>query len=181
MKHPLDVYGDNFPVAQGLFWDPRTPWRHGQAMPGRGARRWAQVGWWALVAVLMGLLVLLAAREGFSAEPAGELIVTFDEGAVHYPDGTSNALLHQVEFRPASLQRLNARFGLVAVARVVNAAAPTARTFRLRFASRTGLARTLAEYQRDPHVLSAALGSAAAPPWHAWPRRASAATWTLDA
>lgn len=177
----MEPYGDNFPVAQGLFWDPRTPWRHGQAMPSRSARRWAQVGWWAVVAVLMGLLIVLAAREGFSAEPgpSNELIVTFDEGVVRYPEGAASALLHQVEFRPASLQRLNARFGLVVVVRVINAAAPTARTFRLRFASPTGLARTLVEYRRDPHVLSAALG-AVTPRSRAASRRSSAG-WTVAA
>ena len=151
-------------------------------MPGQRTRRWSQLGWWTVVMILMGLLVLLAVRDGFSAEPvpAGELIVTFDEGAIRYPEGAASALLHQVEFRPASLQRLNARFSLIAVARVVSAAAPTARTFRLRFASQTGLQRALAAYQRDPHVLSAALGSPNLRP-RAGRRRGHPALWTLDA
>lgn len=178
---PVDIYGDNFPVAKGFFWDPRTPWRHGHAMPGAGARRWPQVVWWTLVVVLMGLLLLVAARDGFSAEPAAanELIVTFKEGAVRYPDGAPIALLHRVTFQPPSLQRLNAHFGLVAVARVVNPAAPTARTFRLRFASRTGLTRAIAAYQRDPYVHTVALGPVERHPSAASPRLSTIRT--LDA
>lgn len=157
MKRPSDIYGDNFPVAGG-FWDPRTPWRHVQTVPSHRAVRWAQVGWWSLVVLLMSLVVLLTVREGYSEEPAaGELVVTFREGVIRYPEGMASALFRDVEFRPISLQQLNARFGLVAVARVVSPAKPTASTFRLRFASRTGLRRALAAYQRDPNVRSAAL------------------------
>lgn len=178
---PLDTYGDNFPVAKGFPWDPRTPWRHGHAMPGAGARHWSQVGWWTLVVVLMGLLLLVAVRDGFSAEPSApnELIVTFKEGAIRYPDGAAIALLHRVQFQPPSLQRLNARFGLVAVARVVSPAAPTARTFRLRFASRTGLTRAVAAYQRDPSVQAVALGPVEPRSPSASPR--PSAVRTLDA
>lgn len=85
------------------------------------------------------------------------LLVTFQEGAVRYPEQSSKALLHQVRFLPASLQRLNARYGLVTIERVVNPAQSTAQMYRLVFASSMGLDRTLLAYRRDPHVVSASL------------------------
>ena len=172
MKRPLDAYGDNFPVAEGLYWSPKMPWRHGHVTPSPAASWWFRIGWWTVVAALMGLLVLLAVHEGFSAETApanrpatvssslpGELIVQFHEGVIRYPDGVRSALLHEVQFRPQSLQQLNARFGLIAVERVVNPTQPTQHTFKLVFATRAGLGRTLLAYQHDPAVVSAELVS----------------------
>ena len=162
MRPPLDAYGDNFPVAEGLFWNPRTPWRHGHVTPSPEASWWFRVGWWTVVAVLMGLLVLVAAHDGFSAEPlpspgtsSGTLVVQFYEGALQYPDGAVSALLHEVRFHPESLRQLNARYGLVAVERVVNPTRPTRRLYRLVFATAAGLERTLMAYRHDPHVMSA--------------------------
>ncbi|MBI4226690.1 MAG: hypothetical protein HY600_00285 [Candidatus Omnitrophica bacterium] len=168
-------------MARGLCWDSRTPWRHAHVMPGRRVARWAQVGWWGLVVLLMGLVVLLTVRDGYSEEPAstGELVVTFNDGVIRYPEGAASVLSQRVEFRSASLQRLNAHFGLVAVARVVSPARPTASTFRLRFASSTGLRRALAAYQRDPHVRSATLGLG--PPSSSPRPGGVAAVCTLDA
>lgn len=155
MKRPSDTYGDNFPVVGG--WDPRTPWRHAQALPG-SRRTLAQIGWWSLVVILMSLVLLLAARDGFSEEPTpSDLVVTFQDGVVGYPEGEAHALSNRVEFRSASLRQLNARFGLVTVTRVISPAQPTASTFRLRFASQTGLDRALTAYRRNPHVRAAAL------------------------
>jgi len=118
-----------------------------------------QLGWWTVVMVLMGLLVLVVVHTGFSEEPAaaGELIVRFHDGALRYPDGAPRALLHQVQFHPMSLQRLNARYGLVAVERVMSQTQATQRMFRLVFASRVGLERVLTAYRHDPYVISAEL------------------------
>lgn len=178
MKPPPDTqYGDNFPATAGWSWDPRVPWRHRHAMPGEPPPWLRRVGWWSLVAMLMGLLFLWAVRDGFSAEAApsartAALIVQFREGAVQYPEGMVRVSLHEVQFIPASLQRLNAHFGLIAVERVTSATRPTVRTFRLLFASRTGMARALAAYRQDPHVLAAV--SSESGDLGAGPRRADA-------
>lgn len=162
MRPLPDTYGDNFPVAEGLFWNPRMPWRHGHVTPSPEASWWFRVGWWTVVVVLMGLLVLVAVHDGFSAElstgrkaPSGTLVVRFHEGAIQYPDGAASALLHEVRFHPDSLRRLNARYGLVAVERVVSATQPTQRLYRLVFATAAGLERILTAYRHDPHVDSA--------------------------
>lgn len=160
MPRPPETYGDNFPVSEGWPWDPRTPWRHAHMTPQVPPRWVRRLGWWTLVALLMGLLMLAAAHEGFSAPaPASghDLLVRFHEGVVGYPEGAPRALLHEVEFRADSLRRLNARYGLVAVERVVNPAESTGSLFRLRFCSVAGLDRTLAAYRRDSHVVSADL------------------------
>lgn len=167
MKPPPEVYGDNFPVADGLSWDPRIPWRHRHAGPHRPAPWLRRIGWWTVVAGLMGLLMLLAAHDGFSApavseaagssaQSGGTLVVQFREGAVRYPDGWRHALLHDVEFLPVSLQRLNACYGLIAMERVTSATRHLPHTFRLLFASPAGMTRAAAAYRGDPHVVFAA-------------------------
>jgi len=150
-------YGDNFPVAEGWYWDPRVPWRHPHVMP-IPPRPWlGRIGWWLVVLVGLGILGLVAAHDGFSAEmPASTaLIVRFHEGAVQLPDGTVRALSPHVAFSSASLQRLNARYGLVVVEQVVSPTQVTSRTFRLLFASTTTAARAVLAYRHDPSVISA--------------------------
>lgn len=164
MKPPLDTYGDNFPVAEGFSWNPRVPWRHAHVRPGQKVSwvRWA--GWWMLVMVLMGALLVLATQDGFSEEPAltkwerspsGELLVRFKEGALSYPDGASRVLIHQVQFGSASLRDLGVRYGLITIEQVRSPDRLTRRLFRLHFASQFGLERALAEYRKNPGVISA--------------------------
>lgn len=153
MNKPLDAYGDNFPVSEGWFWDPRVPWRHAQVTP-TVKPWWRPVTWWTLVMLLMGLLLLLAAHEGFSDDGAAQLVIRFHDGALIYPDGVLRALSHEVTFHSASLRRLNARFGLIAVERVVSRTRSTHGTFKLLFASTSGLAEALAAYRHDPQVIS---------------------------
>lgn len=159
-----EVDGDNYPVAAGFAWDPRAPWRH-RTMTSPPAPRWlCWIGWWAVVMVLMGALLLLTVHDGFSEEgaaaslgtPSAKLIVCFHDGAVRYPEGAPWAFVDEVEFVPPSLGQLNARWGLIAVERVRSAATLTPWTFRLVFASRVGLERVLASYQRHPAVTWAA-------------------------
>ncbi len=156
MHTPPDTYGDNFPVAEGLGWNPRTPWRHAHVTPTAPPPWVRQLGWWTLVMLLMGGLLMLAARDGFSEEPApAELVVWFQEGVLRYPEGTPRLLVPRVEFEPASLQRLSARYGLIEIQRVASPTALTRHVFRLRFAASSGMDQLLEAYRRDPHVVAA--------------------------
>lgn len=158
MHTPPDSYGDNFPVAEGLGWSPRTPWRHAHVTPSIPPPWVRRLGWWTLVMLLMGGLLVLAAHDGFSEEPAqAELVVWFQEGALQYPEGTPRLLVPRVAFEPASLQRLSARYGLIEVQRVASPTALTRHLFRLRFAASSGLEQLVAAYRRDPHVVAAEL------------------------
>lgn len=156
MQTPPDTYGDNFPVAEGLGWNPRTPWRHAHVTPTVPPPWVCRLGWWTLVVLLMGGLLMLAAHDGFSEEPApAELVVWFQEGALHYPEGTPRLLVPRVEFESSSLQRLGAQYGLIEVQRVASPTALTRHVFRLRFAASSGMAQLVEAYRRDPHVVAA--------------------------
>ncbi len=158
MQTPPDTYGDNFPVAEGLGWNPRTPWRHAHVTPTTPPPWVRQLGWWTLVMILMGGLLMLAAHDGFSEEAAPtDLIVQFHEEVLHYPEGTPRLLAPRVAFEPVSLQRLSARYGLIEVQRVASPTALTRHLFRLRFAASSGMAQLLEAYRGDPHVAAAEL------------------------
>ncbi len=55
MKYSDKALGDNFPVAEGLNWNPRIPWRHGKVVTPANTL----LKGFAWLAVAVALIVLL--------------------------------------------------------------------------------------------------------------------------